>query len=139
MNYKLVLIDSATGSDQTQWVLPPPITIGRSPTANVSIGDPSISRRHCQLTLDSQGALIVRDLESMNGTYVDDSRVTKAVLKPGDIIRIGALTLRVEWTDESAIESSPFGTACDAGITQPMRTISKADADRIRSNRSGGS
>ena len=123
MHYKIVLVDSATGADQAVWVLPPPITVGRSPTAEVSIGDPSISRRHCQFSIDAQEALVVRDLDSMNGIYVDDRRVTKAVLKPGDLVRAGAITLRVEWTDDD-VESGPSVTESGAlDITQPMEAI----------------
>ena len=123
MNYKFVLVDTASGKDQAEWILTPPITVGRSPMANVPIGDPSISRRHCQFSLNSQGALMVRDLGSMNGTYVDDRRVTKAVLKPGDVVQIGAITLRVEWTDDEVRRTPPFGKTCDVNTTQPMRVV----------------
>lgn len=123
MNYKFVLVDSASGADQAEWILTPPITVGRSPMASVPIGDPSISRRHCQFSLNSQGALTVRDLGSMNGTYVDDRRITKAVLKPGDIVQIGAITLRVEWTDDDVLDHPGYGSACDVNTTQPMKII----------------
>ncbi len=126
MNYKVILVDSASGSDQSYWILPPPITVGRSPTADVSIGDPSISRRHCQFTNDSQGALIIRDLDSMNGIYIDDRRTTKAVLKPGDVIRIGAITLRIEWTDDDVVADPIVGKSGNLDVTQPMQVIQRA-------------
>ena len=125
MNYKIVLVDSATGTDQSFWILPPPITVGRSPTANISIGDPSISRRHCQFSTDAQEALVVRDLDSMNGIYVEDRRVTKAVLKPGDLVRLGAITLRVEWTDDDVVAGPPVGKSGDLDITQQMEAIQR--------------
>ncbi len=124
MNYKFVLVDTASGTDQAHWILPPPVTVGRSPNADVSIGDPSISRRHCQFSIDSQGALMVRDLGSMNGIYLDNLRVNKAVLKPGDVVQIGSITLRVEWTDDEMIDSPAYGQACDANTTQPINIIS---------------
>lgn len=126
MNYKIVLVDSVSGSDQSYWILSPPITVGRSPTADVSIGDASISRRHCQFSNDSQGALVVRDLDSMNGIYVDDSRVTKAVLKPGDMVRIGSITLRIEWTDDDHVTGPVIGKSGDLDVTQPMEAIPRA-------------
>ena len=130
MNYKFILEDPASGADQTAWVLPIPVTVGRSPVARICIGDESISRRHCEFTLDSQGALAVRDLGSMNGTYVDERRITKAVLKPGDRVRIGALTLRVEWTDDEALETPTYGEPCDATRTQPMKILPRSQWQR---------
>jgi predicted component of type VI protein secretion system len=123
MNYKVVLVDSANGSDQSYWILPPPITVGRSPTAEVSIGDASISRRHCQFSNDSQGALVVRDLNSTNGIYIDDRRVTKAVLKPGDVVRLGAITLRIEWTDDDVFAGPTIGKSSHLDVTQPLQAI----------------
>ncbi len=130
MNYKFVLIDSATGNDKMSWVLPLPVIIGRSPEAQVSIGDPSISRRHCQFSNDSDGALVIRDLESMNGTYVDELRVNKSVLRPSSMVRIGALTFRIEWTTEP-ITDRPKVEGGDGSSTQPMSVLPRhKDAER---------
>ena len=130
MNYKFILEDPANGSDKTVWVLPTPVTVGRSPVAKICIGDDSISRRHCEFTLDAQGALSVRDLGSMNGTYVSDRKVTKAVLQPGDRVRIGSLTLRVEWTDDEASSIPVYGQPCDVKTTQPMKIIPRSQLRR---------
>jgi len=121
MNYKFVLIDADSGGEQAVWILPPPVTVGRSPDAEVSIGVPSLSRRHCQFSVDSQGALVVRDLDSTNGTYVNDCRVNKTVLQPGTVVQIGSIRLRVEWTTDDTEVRSPFGTASDVKVTQPMK------------------
>lgn len=69
-----------------------PIVVGRSPAAGLSIRDPRISRMHCEL-LSIDGALAVRDLESTNGTFVNDRRVAKALLKPGDRVQVGRSVL----------------------------------------------
>ena len=126
MHYKFVLVDTATGSDQLTWILAPPVTVGRSPDVEMSIGHPSISRRHCQFSLDAQGALTVRDLDSMNGTYVNESRVTKAVLQPGMLVRIGGLTLRVEWTSDGLLKPPSVGQTSNVHSTQPMKAIPKS-------------
>ena len=135
MNYKFVLVDRATGIDQTHWILAPPVIVGRSPTANVSIGDASISRRHCQFSVDPDGALVVRDLGSMNGTYMDDRRVTKAALKPGDLVQIGAITLRVEWTEDNVMDRPAFGKSNDINTTQPMKTIPRWQSNPLDKTR----
>ena len=134
MNYKFVLVDTASGTDQAHWILPPPVTVGRSPNADVSIGDPSISRRHCQFSIDSQGALMVRDLGSTNGIYLDNLRVNKAVLKPGDVVQIGSITLRVEWTDDEMTDRPAYGHAGDADVTQPINIISLGKENNSQDN-----
>jgi hypothetical protein len=133
MHYKFILVDTANGTDQAHWILAPPVTVGRGSSAEVSIGDPSISRRHCQFTIDGQGALTVRDLGSLNGIYVEDRRVKKAVLKPGDLVQIGSITLRIDWTDDDIVQSPPFGKSCDVNVTQKMQTISRNSPNKSRS------
>jgi pSer/pThr/pTyr-binding forkhead associated (FHA) protein len=66
-----------------------PITIGRSPEADVVILDEKASRIHCGVRL-WDGEFYIKDLKSRNGTYVNDQRVEVAKLKAGDIIRVGS-------------------------------------------------
>lgn len=128
MNYKFSLLDSGSGRPCAHWVLRPPVTVGRCPSADITINDPSISRRHCQFTLNSDGALLVRDLGSKNGVYVDQKRVDKAIVRPGVIVQIGAVELRPEWTDEVPVDREAGIEVIDLGETQPMRTI---DLDQL--------
>lgn len=128
MNYKFVLVDSSSGSDRVRWILPPPVVVGRCPTADICIADPSISRRHCQFTTNSDGSLVVRDLGSMNGVYVDDERVEKAIVRPGGEVRIGAVTLRPEWTDEEADKPQQVDTY-EVDATQKMKIVRLGDDD----------
>ena len=65
-----------------------PITIGRSPEADVVILDEKASRIHCGIRL-WDGEFYVKDLKSRNGTFVNDQRVDVAKLKSGDRIRVG--------------------------------------------------
>jgi pSer/pThr/pTyr-binding forkhead associated (FHA) protein len=106
----------------------PPVIVGRDPTCDILINDPSISRRHCQFTLDSDGALVVRDLGSTNGVYVDDRRVSKATVTPGEIVQIGSVLIRPEWTEQPVSpggEMSPNADqpVIDLGETRPMRIV----------------
>lgn len=64
------------------------VLIGRS-KAQVILEDDRCSRAHCILVEASDGELHVRDLDSSNGTFFHDKKVTEAVLKAGDQIRIG--------------------------------------------------
>jgi pSer/pThr/pTyr-binding forkhead associated (FHA) protein len=67
-----------------------PITIGRSPEADVVVLDEKASRIHCGVRL-WDGEFYIKDLKSRNGTYVNDQRVEVAKLKPGDMIRVGSV------------------------------------------------
>ena len=127
MNYKFVLLDSATRRARAHWIKSPPVTIGRDPSCQILINDPSISRRHCQFTVDAEGSLIVRDLGSKNGVYVEQRRVDKkVVVRPGMIVQIGAVSLRPEWTEQAALEGTETIELIDQGETQRVRII---DAD----------
>jgi len=70
-------------------------TIGRAEGNTFQIADPSISGRHCEILLRGQ-EIIVSDLNSTNGTFVKGERITKAVLRPGQILRLGNVELRLE-------------------------------------------
>jgi pSer/pThr/pTyr-binding forkhead associated (FHA) protein len=70
---------------------------GRSQDAELVASEPHISRMHFRIDCSQSGCRIV-DLQSRNGTFVNDERVTEADVRPGDEIRAGEtkLTLRIE-------------------------------------------
>ena len=72
-----------------------PIVIGRLPECGVVLGDTNVSRRHAEVALDD-GEVVVTDLGSTNGTFVNGRRVTRATVRPGDELSIGTSRLRVE-------------------------------------------
>lgn len=72
-----------------------PLVIGRLPECAVVLDDTNISRRHAQVALDD-GAVVVSDLGSTNGTFVNGRRITRATARPGDEITVGTSRLRVE-------------------------------------------
>ena len=123
MQYKLVLLNTSEGSEQLEWTLKLPTIVGRGQELDVCIGHPSISREHCQFALNAEGALTVRDLGSMNGTYVGDDRIKTAVLMPGSIVKLGAITLRVDWTPDTTELKSSYGKGSNVTATQPMKTL----------------
>jgi NHLM bacteriocin system ABC transporter ATP-binding protein len=66
-----------------------PVTIGRDPTCEVTLDDPSVSRRHARVEPDGDDLKVV-DLGSGNGVWVGTERVSDARLPPGGRFRIGA-------------------------------------------------
>jgi diguanylate cyclase (GGDEF)-like protein len=65
-----------------------PVTIGREEDCQIRINDPSVSRRHARIHSDGT-EYRVTDLESTNGTYVNDVRVAMQPLRDGDNLHIG--------------------------------------------------
>jgi pSer/pThr/pTyr-binding forkhead associated (FHA) protein len=64
------------------------VVLGRCPEADVRIDDRWVSRRHCEL-VESDGMLVVRDLGSTHGTFVNGRQVTEARLRPEDKLTVG--------------------------------------------------
>lgn len=71
-------------------------TMGRAPRADFIVDRPLVSRLHCRLTLTEAGELLLEDLESTNGTFLNDERVTKATVADGDRLRLGRVEFAVE-------------------------------------------
>ena len=76
------------------------ITLGRSPDATIMLQDTHVSRLHLtiQYEVDS-GGYRIQDLGSSNGTLLNETRISEAVLKDGDKIIIGRTMLRFSWAD----------------------------------------
>ena len=72
-----------------------PIVIGRSPGADIVLGDDFVSGRHARVSPSGDGA-VVEDLGSTNGTILNGQPLNASTtLRPGDIIDIGAARLKV--------------------------------------------
>jgi pSer/pThr/pTyr-binding forkhead associated (FHA) protein len=67
--------------------------LGRAEDNELTIPEASISSRHCVFIL-SGAEVIVRDLNSSNGTYVNGEPVTEVVLRPGDNIQVGVIDIK---------------------------------------------
>jgi pSer/pThr/pTyr-binding forkhead associated (FHA) protein len=68
--------------------------IGRDPACDVRIGSLRVSRCHCCLALESEGA-VVRDLKSTNGTRINGAQVASGHLRAGDELAIAHLRYRL--------------------------------------------
>lgn len=69
------------------------VTLGRAPSAGIFLGDVSVSREHAELTV-AAGEVRLRDLESLNGTYVNRRRIEEEeILQHGDELQIGKFRL----------------------------------------------
>ncbi len=73
-----------------------PTSIGRSRDASLTVAHPQISRKHCEL-VETDGLVLIRDVGSLNGTYVNSHRIKEAPLPPDATFSIGPLTFRVRY------------------------------------------
>ena len=97
------------------------VTIGRGDGNNFQLVEPSISGRHCEVRV--QGTeLIVRDLLSSNGTFIDGKKISEAVLNPGQVVCLGEVELRFE------AAASPVNPAAAAALKNLAVSPSKAGA-----------
>jgi hypothetical protein len=88
-----------------------PLTIGRAADNGLVLADSGASRHHARL-FGRRGALILADLGSTNGSWVNDRRIDEMALGEGDQIRIGETILVVE-SVEPINESTGEGPAAD--------------------------
>lgn len=70
-------------------------TVGRLEDNTFQILEPSVSSHHCEVMLRGHD-IVVKDLNSTNGTFINGEKITEAVLKPGQILRLGTIELRLE-------------------------------------------
>jgi pSer/pThr/pTyr-binding forkhead associated (FHA) protein len=70
-------------------------TIGRVEDNTFQIAEPSVSSHHCEVLLRGE-EVVVKDLNSTNGTFINDEKITESVLKPGNTLRVGQIELRLE-------------------------------------------
>lgn len=93
MRVKLVLMGDQ-GQRTVYRLKKVPTIIGRGRDADLTLAHPLASRHHCEL-YEVDGTLCVRDLGSLNGTFVGDFRITEAALKSGDLLTIGSAKFEV--------------------------------------------
>ena len=79
-----------------------PIGIGRSPDNDIPVDNLAVSNHHARVFFEA-GRLVVEDLDSLNGTFVNDLRVERATLHDGDAIHIGKHRIIVDATGDAPV------------------------------------
>lgn len=85
------------------------LTFGRLKTCDVQLDDESVSRRHCTLRA-TDAACAIEDLQSANGTFVNDQRVSTATLQAGDVLRVGGTVLQFVSAASDSRQSRPVAS-----------------------------
>lgn len=111
MDYQLVVVRGRSGASALS-LSDGVTTVGRHDDCQVRIKSSQVSRKHCEL-FEKKGLLLVKDLGSANGTYVNGQKVDgQRVLEPGDELMIGQVKLRVE--KKAAAPAAPESAAAPA-------------------------
>src|SRR4051812_33226651 len=69
-------------------------TIGRVEDNTFQIADPSVSSHHCEVMLQGTDVLI-KDLNSTNGSFINGEKISESVLKPGQTLKLGQIELQL--------------------------------------------
>jgi pSer/pThr/pTyr-binding forkhead associated (FHA) protein len=86
----------------------PEVTIGRSPDSDIQIDNLAVSKRHARL-IKQKDHYAVEDLNSTNGTFLNDEKITKAILKHNDVVTIGKHNLIISYQEEAKMPAPDFG------------------------------
>ena len=84
-----------------------PVLIGRRSGATIKVHNPSVSGKHCTIGwADDQ--VVVRDLGSSNGTFINNERVRRGGVEDGDVVRCGRFDLRVSFVAHKAVADAEY-------------------------------
>ncbi len=69
------------------------VRAGRHPESDIFLDDITVSRRHAEVEPTEDGRMVIRDVGSLNGTYVNRERIDEVTLSGGDEVQIGKFKL----------------------------------------------
>jgi hypothetical protein len=107
-----------------------PISIGRSPESDLHVDNLAVSSHHARIFNDS-GKLVVEDLNSLNGTFVNSQRVTRVTLKPGDVVMVGKHSIEVRGEAEP-VPTTPGAVAAPKPAAPKLQETMVLDTKKRR-------
>jgi len=123
MDAKLVVVGNEAQPKEIK--LQMPVIIGRGRQATLLLPHPLVSRKHCEI-VECEGYLVVRDLGSLNGTFVNQRRIHQAVLPPGGLLTLGTITFRAVYESPDAARPPVAEVPADAS-----RASASKDSDSL--------
>ena len=95
------------------------VTVGRVAQCEIHVDDQSVSRRHCTLAVHGS-TVVVTDLDSANGTFINERPIKSSTVRPGDVIRVGATVLEYRVPEGARLGG---GAAVVADTESPMQSV----------------
>jgi pSer/pThr/pTyr-binding forkhead associated (FHA) protein len=120
-----------------QIALESPVEIGRDASSQVAVDDDQASRHHARVSVQG-GQVVVEDLGSTNGTYVNDQPIAGGrPLQPGDRVRVGVTVFQLRTAQQvqfepTAVRPSPQVTQLGHGVLQPVAQAELAPAGQVQ-------
>ena len=108
-----------------------PVGIGRSPDNDLPVDNLAVSNHHARVFFEA-GRLVVEDLDSLNGTFVNDLRVERATLHDGDSIWIGKHHIKVDATGDAPISVESRKKPSAPAINETMVLDTKQRRDLLQ-------
>lgn len=96
-----------------------PVTIGRAPDNDLVIDNMAVSDSHARIYAEA-GRLVIEDLNSLNGTFVNDVRIERATLRDGDAIQVGKHQILVDTTHDAALPVNGWRKAPAPKVNETM-------------------
>ena len=123
---KLIVISS---DDRQEFDLSAFNTIGRHPDNSIQILDRIISKEHAQVLREQDGRFVLRDLKSLNGTFIDGDRIDERFLEDGDEISMGSTLLRFVYKESENEALHRVTIAPDSAESHIRQRISASSGD----------
>jgi EAL domain-containing protein (putative c-di-GMP-specific phosphodiesterase class I) len=119
-NWQLTGRSDPAAPAQTVAVAADPFVVGRRPESHLALVNPTVSGRHAELAAAGAG-LLVRDLGSTNGTFVNGARVADAApLRDGDVVQFGTARYTLARPAASAPQATLAAAAADHALTHVL-------------------
>lgn len=84
-----------------------PVTVGRAPVCDIAIQEePTLSRCHVRLSPTPEG-MLVQDLGSTNGTYINGQRISQWIARAGDELRLDCIRFLIERPSQRSLPDTP--------------------------------
>lgn len=103
-------------------------TIGRVDDNTFQVADPSVSSHHCEVLLRGTD-VVVRDLNSTNGTFINGEKVSESVLKMGQTLRLGQIELQL-WAEGMPMPTATANSAPAPAAPAPALPVARKQIDQ---------
>ena len=129
MPYQLVVIKGRSASQALRIPADGVTTVGRQQGCQLRIASSQVSRQHCEF-FEKNGHLLVKDLGSSNGTYVNGTKLQgeQRVVEPGAVLLIGGVSFRVEQAEAGAAVAPAAPAASGAAPARKPSDTAVAEA-----------
>jgi FHA domain len=105
------------------------VTLGRSAVSDVQLAHPDVSRFHALIERDPKGHSFITDLASKSGTFVDGTKVHRAMLRRGTVVEICHFRLRYDTVDDAVRSTRPAKITGTVVVSQTRESPRMSEAE----------